>query len=92
MRDFAAKIVGYKRDETWEGTVFPGGPLMTLTENNYYLVAVLEPVYQLAVMKHLDWAGAPHRTYWEPVIPFDGLPIGDARIIPLVDLGSERTR
>lgn len=69
-------------------TVFPGGPLMTLTEGNYYLVAVLEPEHQMAVMRHQHWVGSTDRTYWEPYMP-RGMTPGNALVIPLVDLGSE---
>ena len=72
-------------------TVFPGGPLMTLTEGTYYLVAVLEPEFQVAVMKHLEWGTDSRLTYWEPAIPSDLRP-GAARIVPLVDLGEEWER
>jgi hypothetical protein len=72
-------------------TVFPGSPIMTLTEGNYYLVAILEPEFQVAVMKHLHWAGGPARTWWEPAIP-EHLQVGPALIVPLVDLGEEWER
>lgn len=70
------------------GVSFPGGPLTELVTGNYYVVAVLEPVFQVAIMRLSGRYRSDRVTEWECYLP-PTLSVGPAKIIPLVELGDE---
>jgi hypothetical protein len=90
MKGFRALIGG--RDHTdplRQKATFPGGPLMVLTEGNYYLCAVLDPIFQVAVMRYRKTLTSGTKE-WTAHLPIDLMP-GPATVIPLTDLGKEVT-